>query len=146
VATKIGTRDVPSAVSVTGTSTPWLGRLEQAQQATATAIICMAKYPLCILTVKTFGAGADSRAWSCSSLDCSHLAEAVGRSPTCIISIDDHLCTSLDGAALGAGAASEIANVSQVFQPSGRFLASNSKYDFSPRKPCFPAIGKMYPN
>src|ERR1700710_307505 len=59
--------------------------------------------------------------------------------------IGPYLCTILDGAALGLGAASEIENVSQVFQPSGRFLASNSKYDFSPKYPCLSAIGKMYP-
>src|ERR1700722_6776353 len=56
-----------------------------------------------------------------------------------------YLCTSVDGAALGVGGASEIANVSHVFQPSGRSLAPNSKYDFKPRNPCLPAIGKMYP-
>jgi hypothetical protein len=57
-----------------------------------------------------------------------------------------YLCMCIVGAALGVGAASEIANVSQVFHPSGRFLASNSKYDFTPRKPCNPFKGKMYPN
>src|SRR5882757_7518236 len=54
-----------------------------------------------------------------------------------------YLWTSLDGATLGLGVASEIENVSHVFQPSGRFLASNSKYDFKPRYPCLSAIGKM---
>jgi hypothetical protein len=50
------------------------------------------------------------------------------------------------GATLGAGAASEIANVSHVFQPSGRFLAPNSKYDFASRKPCISFKGKIYPS
>src|SRR5271155_5596782 len=56
-----------------------------------------------------------------------------------------YLCMSGGGATPADGGASEIANVSQVFQPSGRSLAANSKYDFKPRKPCLPAIGKIYP-
>ena len=37
------------------------------------------------------------------------------------------------GVTVLAGAASEIENVSQVFQPDGRLAASNSPYPFRPR-------------
>ena len=39
----------------------------------------------------------------------------------------------LVGVTVLAGAASEIENVSQVFQPDGRLAASNSPYPFKPR-------------
>jgi hypothetical protein len=46
------------------------------------------------------------------------------------------------GFASAVGAAGEIANVSQVFQPDGRLAASNSPYPLKPRKPCMPPTGE----
>ena len=49
----------------------------------------------------------------------------------------------LVGVTVLVGAASEIENVSQVFQPDGRLSASNSRYPFRPRNAWLSPIGKI---
>ena len=47
------------------------------------------------------------------------------------------------GVTVLSGAAGEIENVNQVFQPDGRLAASNSPYPFKFKYPCMFPIGKM---
>lgn len=54
------------------------------------------------------------------------------------------LCDQVPVGVTAAGAAGEIANANHVFQPDGRFAASNSPYALKFRYPCTSPTGKRY--